>query len=365
VSKIRDPEAIRGLLLVSFHPVLPVVEAVPTKKGRAQKSGSKREVELERELERVKDTLQTTIEEIETSNEELKSANEELQSTNEELQSTNEELETSKEEMQSLNEELTTVNAELNSKIEQLSQANNDMQNLLNSTDIATIFLDDELRIRRFTEEAKKLARLLPTDVGRPFEDLAIKLRHEVLTDDCRDVLRTLVFKEREVQTDAGQWYLMRIMPFRTTENVIDGLVITLIDIHRLKEAEQEVVTALAKGVFADSIVQTIRQPLVVLDSELRVMSANESFYHTFHTRAETVEGHKLPELGNGQFDIPKLHIMLQNILATSTTFQDFRVDHEFPKIGHKCLLLNARRLERETGLPGMILLAIEDVTNK
>lgn len=365
VSKIRDPEAIRGLLLVSFHPVLPVVEAAPAKKGRAKKSGSERDAVLEHELERVKDTLQTTVEEMETSNEELKSTNEELQSTNEELQSTNEELETSKEEMQSLNEELTTVNAELNSKIEQLSQANNDMQNLLNSTDIATIFLDDELRIKRFTEEATKLVRLLPTDVGRPFEDLAIKLRHDQLMDDCRQVLKSLVFKEREVQTDTGQWYLMRTMPYRTTENVIDGLVITFVDIHRLKEAEQSIVSALGKEAFANSIFQTIRQPLMVLDSELRAVSANESFYHTFHTKRESLEGQELRELGNGQFDIPKLDNMLQSILTTCTSFQDFAVDHEFPKIGHKRLLLNARRLERETGLPGMILLAIEDVTDK
>ena len=154
-------------------------------------------------------------------------------------------------------------------------------------------------------------------------------------------------------------------MPYRTAENVIDGLVITFVDIHLLKESEQATIAALAKGSFADSIVQTVHQPLMVLDSELRVVSANDSFYHMFRAKRESVEGHKLPELGDGQFDIPELLNMLQKIMATSTTIQDYPLDHEFPKIGHKRLLLTARRLERETEMPGMILLAIEDVTDE
>jgi two-component system CheB/CheR fusion protein len=242
VIRIVEPEPIRGLLMILFRPVAPAAAptAAPTAKmGPASKVSMDRVETLERELQYMKESHQTTLEELETSNEELKSTNEELQSTNEEMQSTNEELETSKEEMQSLNEELTTVNAELQSKVEDLSQANADMQNLLNSTDIATIFLDDDLNIKRFTEQARKIVAIRPADVGRPISELASRLKGEDLTRDCTEVLDTLAFKRREVETTDGGWYLMRIMPYRTTDNVIDGLVITFINIKEMKEAEK------------------------------------------------------------------------------------------------------------------------------
>src|SRR5262249_980854 len=159
---------------------------------------------------------QSTIEEANTTNEELKSTNEELQSTNEELQSTNEELETAKEEMQSLNEELQTVNSELQSKVEQLSRINDDMQNLLNSTDIATLFLDNELRIKRFTPQTKQVFKVIPTDVGRPISHIVSILRYDQLEADAREVLRTLVSKEMEIATQHGVWYMMRMLPYRT-----------------------------------------------------------------------------------------------------------------------------------------------------
>jgi hypothetical protein len=159
-----------------------------------QKSGGHQARRIPRAgIQHVKESHQTVLEELETSNEELKSANEELQSINEELQSTNEELETSKEEMQSLNEELTTVNAELQSKVDELSRTNDDMQNLLNSTDIATVFLDNGLNIKRFTDKAKELVTLRPTDVGRPISDLSSNVQYEGLANDCREVLQTLV----------------------------------------------------------------------------------------------------------------------------------------------------------------------------
>ena len=195
--------------------------------------------ELERELLHTRETLQSTVEELQTSNEELKSTNEELQSTNEELQSANEELETSKEEMQSLNEELQTVNAQLQGKLDDLAHANDDMQNLLNSTGIATIFLDQKLHIKRFTVEATKLVKLIPSDVGRPIGDLASNLQYDHLQEDAAEVLQKLGFKEKEVQTCDGEWRQVRINPYRTTENVIDGLCLTFVNITRLKLAEQ------------------------------------------------------------------------------------------------------------------------------
>jgi len=193
---------------------------------------------LERELESTKEHLQTTIEEMETSNEELKSTNEELQSVNEELQSANEELETSKEELQSTNEELVTVNTELQNKVDELSQANNDINNLLASTEIGTIFLDTDLYIKRFTPAMTKIFNLIQSDIGRSISDITSRFKNYDLNSDAKDVLRTLVKKEVEVQDGEGNWFAMRISPYRTTENVIDGVVLTFVDITQAKKGE-------------------------------------------------------------------------------------------------------------------------------
>jgi two-component system CheB/CheR fusion protein len=277
VSKIKEPEPIRGLLLITFRPSLPAPPVrVPTKKlGKKNAAEDQRIGALERELQHTKESHQTTLEELETSNEELKSANEELQSINEELQSANEELETSKEEMQSLNEELTTVNAELQSKVEELSQANDDMQNLLNSTDIATVFLDNELNIKRFTRQAKELVMVRETDVGRPISELASNLHDNALIANCATVLKTLGSKESEVRTKDGSWYLMRIMPYRTAENVIDGLVLTFVDIHRLKEAQKNL-SRMSK------VFMTAVDPIFIVDLENKVVDLNDEALSTY-----------------------------------------------------------------------------------
>jgi PAS domain S-box-containing protein len=188
--------------------------------------------------QRAREEVQTTREEMQTSQEELKSTNEELQSANEELQSTNEELTTSKEEMQSLNEELQTVNHELQSKVDELSRSNNDMKNLLNSTDIATLFLDGDLRVRRFTTPTSKIIKLIPADAGRPITDIVSDLDYGDLAEDAREVLRTLMFQEKQVSTRDGRCFTVRIMPYRTLENVIEGVVITFIDASAQKALE-------------------------------------------------------------------------------------------------------------------------------
>jgi two-component system CheB/CheR fusion protein len=263
---------------VTFRPS-PVRAARPPKgRERPAKRETSGTAALERELQSTKESLQTTIEELETSNEELKSTNEELQSTNEELQSANEELETSKEEMQSLNEELSTVNAELQSKVDELSRANDDMQNLLNSIEIATIFLDGQLKITRYTEQAKRLVSLIQTDVGRPLADLVSNLNQETYDEmirDCREVLRTLVFKQTEVQTKQGQWFLLRIMPYRTAENIIDGLVLTFVDINPVKQA-QKTLRRLSK-VFTDGL-----DPIVIVDLQGRIVDLNDEVVRTY-----------------------------------------------------------------------------------
>jgi two-component system CheB/CheR fusion protein len=363
VTKLAEPESVRGLLLVTFETEPVVKLPTPARKTLRRAKGSSlpgRVPELERELQYTKETLQSTVEELQTSNEELKSTNEELQSTNEELQSANEELETSKEEMQSLNEELQTVNAQLQGKLDDLAQANDDMQNLLNSTAIATIFLDEKLNIKRFTAEATKLVKLIPSDVGRPIGDLASNLQYDQLQADAAEVLRKLGSKEKEVQTRDGEWRQVRIHPYRTTQNVIEGLVVTFVDINRLRLAEQAAQQARTD---AESIVATVREPLLVLDEKLCVVSANRAFHHAFKTSARDVERRLIYELGDGQWNLPALRKLLEEVLPRNHAFEDFKVEQDFPGHGRKTLLLNARQLKREPGAPDMILLAFEDVT--
>ena len=363
VKKIAEPEALQGLFLVTFNQA--PVEKPPAGKGAPARAAAPRKTTESGlmgdmgELEFTKQRLQRTVEELQTSNEEQKSTNEELQSTNEELQSTNEELETAKEELQSLNEELMTVNAELQGKLDALADANDDLQNLFNSTEIATIFLDNELRIKRFTAEAKRVSNLIASDAGRPLSDIVSKLASNRLLEDAQDVLQTFVVKEREVQTADGSWFAMKILPYRTAKNTIDGLVLTFQDITKMKGAEQVIQAAQR---FASSIVETVREPLLVLDNQLRVVSANQSFYGIFQVTPREVEQQLVYHLCNGAWNIPALRRQLEEILPKSTSFQDFVVDQTFPHIGRRVWALNGRRLEQDAAQPGRILLAMEEV---
>lgn len=227
-------DALAGMIVITFAAV-----ALPPAKRRSRTTNP-RLLELEQQLAQARLEIQAVRDEMQASREELKSANEELQSTNEELQSTNEELTTSKEEMQSLNEELYTVNAELQSKVDDLSLVNGDMKNLLNSTDIATIFLDNTLRIRRFTNQATQIYKLIATDVNRPLSDIATELLYPELGQDAQEVLRTLLFSERQIATRDGRWFVVRIMPYRTVDNVIDGVVVTFVNISDAKQLEAQ-----------------------------------------------------------------------------------------------------------------------------
>jgi two-component system CheB/CheR fusion protein len=239
---VDKPEAIKGTIMIVFYDVAISSEPTTRELKDENQNFTIREHELVNDLQRANEELQSTREEMQTTQEELKSTNEEMQSTNEELQSTNEELTTSKEEMQSLNEELQTVNAELQSKIADFMVANNDMKNLLNSTDIATLFLDKELNIRRFTDQVTTLFKLRETDIGRPFTDIVSDLHYPRIKDHANQVLRTLVFKETNISTPDQRWFTVRIMPYRTFDDHIDGLVITFIDISKAKKLEAELV---------------------------------------------------------------------------------------------------------------------------
>ena len=241
LQQVEKPETIKGTIMIVFKDVdkIDTSNKLRTKKV-IRKDATTREQELELELQRAVEELQSTHEEMQTTQEELKSTNEEMQSTNEELQSTNEELTTSKEEMQSLNEELQTVNVELQSKIVDLMSANNDMKNLLNSTDIATLFLDKDLNVRRFTDQLTQLFKLRLSDLGRPFTDLVSQLDYPEMSDHAREVMRTLIFKETSITTVDNKWFRVRIMPYRTHEDHIDGLVVTFIEITTAKNLEDE-----------------------------------------------------------------------------------------------------------------------------
>ncbi|HAM53610.1 MAG TPA: chemotaxis protein CheB [Nitrospiraceae bacterium] len=240
VRAIEEPEGIRGMVVIVFKDVAAPQETKLSGRARVSKEGYTMVKELEKELLRTREELRSTREEMQTSMEELKSTNEELQSSNEELQSTNEELSTSKEELQSMNEELQTANAEQQSKVEELSRIHSDMKNLLNNTDIAIVFLDNELNVRRFTTQASKIIKLIPGDVGRPVTDLSSTLLYSELAEDAREVLRTMVFKEKQITSTDGRWFTVRIMPYRTLDNKIDGLVITFSNITEAKKLEAD-----------------------------------------------------------------------------------------------------------------------------
>ena len=368
VKPILSKGAERELLMVIFQELTPAEppEAYPAKGTRSRKLDKQVE-ELEQELKFTREDLQTTIEELETTNEELKSANEELQSTNEELQSTNEELETSREELQSINEELMTVNTEHQAKIDELSKVSDDLLNLLNSTDIAMIFLDNRLNIRRYTPSMAKIFNVIKSDIGRPITHVTSKLVYPNFDKDLEAVLDTLKSKQLDVAIKDGHWFNMRILPYRTADNAIGGLIVNFIDIDEQKKAtktSQELAQLKAARALAESIVNTVREPLIILDAELKIISANNSFYRMFQITPKEIENQSFFKLGKLRWNIPELRRLLESVLHENTHFDSFKVEKDFPGIGRKVILLNARRVEPIPGQSLMILLAMEDITS-
>lgn len=358
---VRQLPALDGkedLLLVSFEDAAAVISK-SKRKAAAKPADVARIEDLEHELSYTKENLYATIEEQQAANEEFKSTNEELQSTNEELQSVNEELETSKEELQSVNEELITVNSELQAKIEHLASAQNDMKNLHDNINVATIFLDTSMLIRRFTRDASKIYRLVPSDVGRLLADIKSDLVDDDILAQAEHVLETLIPVEREVCSNKDDWYLLRIQPYRTLDNVIDGVVMTFTDITSRIKAEELVTEARE---YAESIVNTIREPILVLNSTLNVISTNKAFCQFFRVTIGDTVGHKIYDLGNHQWDIPALRKLLETILPQKQVLDDYLVEHDFPGIGKRKMLLNGRFIVNKSGAPSLMLLAMIEV---
>ncbi|MGA6926836.1 MAG: CheR family methyltransferase [Desulfosarcina sp.] len=355
---------------------LMVIEASTAANGKKDRSGrgldpaeDDRECSsesLEQELLRLREEYRGAREELETSNEELRSVNEEMQSSNEELQSTNEELESSREELQSLNEELNTVNDELQNKINELSEAYRSVTGTLNSTRIAMIFLDNDLCVTRFTQAATGLVNLIDSDLGRPFDHISNRLEFDNLVDRAAEVLQTLTAFEDEVKARDGHWYRINIMVHRCSEPFIEGVVITFVNIDAQKKAQLETAEmgrrALASARrFADSIIDTVREALLVLDEDLRVLTANQQFYKIFAVDPDRIEGHRLYEMQDGQWNISGLRDLLENVLQKDRYFEDYLVEQRLAGIGTKRLRLNGRHLVEEDKRQNKILLAIEE----
>jgi two-component system CheB/CheR fusion protein len=334
------------------------------KQGRSVKAAEdvSRIVELERELDATRTELQDTIRDLEAANEEQKAINEEALSVNEEFQSTNEELVTSKEELQSLNEELTALNSQLQETLERQRSTSNDLQNILYSSDIATLFLDGDFNIRFFTPAAKSLFHVIATDIGRPLADLTPLAADTALLDDARAVLANLVPQQREIEAGDGTWYNRRILPYRTHDNRIEGVVITFADISEVKTAERRIEAARA---YSDSIINTVRQPLIVFDEELRIVSGNDAFYRTFALAPAQAVGQHFAAAGDHLAAMAGLRAFLDRVQTEPAPIADVEVEAELPLLGRRVLLLNARKIDDGLAEHAKILLAIDDITER
>jgi len=333
-----------------------------TKTGRGKPTIYQQEIDrLNQELGTTKEFLRSIIEEQEATNQDLRAANEEILSSNEELQSSNEELETAKEEIQATNEELNTINDELHRRNFESMQVSSDLQNLISSTNMPILILGSDLCIRRFTPSGMSLLNLIPTDVGRPLRDINHTLNLSDLESQVLEVINTLRTKEQEVQDQEGHWYDLRIRPYRTIDHKIDGAVVMLVDIDALKRSMEQLEYSRN---YAQAIVETVREPLIVLDKDLRVVTANQSFYRMFQVATAETEQRLIFELGHGEWNIPGLREMLEEILPQDTQLADFEVEQDFDQIGYKIMRLNARTMTQPENCKS-ILLAIEDITEQ
>jgi two-component system CheB/CheR fusion protein len=320
--------------------------------SRPREDESKELTAVRAELTSTKEYLQSMKEDKEASTEELKAANEEILSSNEELQSTNEELHSAKEELQSTNEELLTVNEELKLRNHDLSFLNDDLSNLFNSINSAMILLTKDLRVRRFTPMAETLFRLLPGDIGRSIADIRPSVEIKDMEKLLLEVIATAIPQELEIEDNQGLWFALQMKPYRTQDDRIDGAVLLFTDITQLK-------TSL---IYSEAVESFYVHPLLVLGGDLKVKRANRKFYEIFKESPSDTENRFIYDLGSGQWNIPELRNLLEKILPQSSNIANFKVTHDFPKIGRQTMNLSARRLFYNNTATETILLSVEPI---
>ncbi len=363
VIPLRGQSAAERLYIIAFQDAVRPVSSTAAGARRLEKQTEKGRVSRElartnQEVAHLREQLHTLIDEHETTLEEFKSANAEILSANEELQSTNEELETTKEELQCSNEELSTLNEELQNSNAELTQANNDQLNLMTNVNLPVVMVGNDLRIRRFTPPAEKLLNLLPGDVGRRLGEIRSNIEPDELEQVTRTTIENSVFQEREVRVKDGPWYLLRVRPYKTWEDKIEGAVVSFQDIDSLKRTLDQTRT------FAEALIENARESILVLDEGLHVTLANPVFYRTFQVSPEETRGRLIYDLGNRQWDIPKLRELFREITSHNTRIDGYDVRHKFQHLGIRHMILNARRIEPQGGTQ-MVLLSIEDVSRK
>jgi len=346
VSPIRDPNSKEPCFLILFDDATRRKAPAVKRTVKAPKRAAEEVSRLEEELRATRDYLQSIIESQEAAAEELRSANEEAQATNEEL-------DTAKEELQASNEELNTVNDELRARNLEQSTLNSDLRKLLGSINVPLVMVGRDLLIRWFTPAMEPLLNLLPTDQGRPITDL-----HSGRIPNFREMLVAALAGEEnqsvEIESPGGRWLSLRILPYRGTDNSVDGAIATLIDIDDLKRARD----------LAEAVVAVVREPLMVLDAGLRVRTANPAFYQMFQLVSGETEGRLIYEIGGGQWNHPRLRQLLEDVLPKRSWMRDFELEQDYKGIGVKKIQLHAREIRQGNG-ERMILLAIDDVTAK
>lgn len=341
-----DAMPVQGIVLVVFEEGAIVKPDTVSRKGGGNNPAAE---ELEKELFYTKQQLHTTIEQMETSLEELKSTNEELQSTNEELQSTNEESLTTKEEMQSLNEELMTINMQYQSKAEELNQLNNDMKNMLDNIEAGTIFLDNDLNILRFTPQVKRLFSLIPSDVGRSLTHIVSAFDRASLENDVLEVIETLKDKELEVRTLKGDWYSIRMTPYRTLDNFISGAVLTFNRITALKDMKRHIDTLKQANI---AMINELHHPALLLDEELTILAANKVFFNTFRLQQKDIDNRSFHDLLNHRWQTKKLNKTLKKLTSETTVSLE---------IGSKSFMVMLRPVSDETNASAMVIVIMKE----
>jgi two-component system CheB/CheR fusion protein len=341
-----SPSSEERYFLVKFEEAGP--GGGPRAMPKPARQGNGESARLRNELIATREYLQSIVEDHASTLEELRAANEEAQAGNEELETAQEELESANEELNTLNEELKTSNMEF-------SKVNRDLANLLESISIPLVMVGRDLRVRRFTRAIEPMLNLIASDVGRPITDFHPQVELPDLRRLLLDAMERGNRTPRDIRDSHGRWYSLRVLPSVGPDGKTDGAVMVLIDIDAAKRGQD----------FAEAIVETVREPLVILNQNLQVVKANKTFYATFQSAQEETEGRLIYDLGNGQWNIPKLRELLENILPTHSTFRDFEVTHKFDRVGRKVMLLNASEIFNPNAQARTILLAIEDTTDR